>query len=88
MNARYDYILDVVAIASTAMQTENIFKIISLVLTCLSVAASLALTIYKWYKTAKADGKITADEVMDVVGKVKDATDEIKDKIDKEGVKK
>ena len=66
-------------------QTKEIFQIISLVVTILSVLASLALTLFKWYNTANADGHITPDEVADAVKKTADAIDEVKDAVD--GVK-
>ena len=62
----------------TVVQTEHVFQIISLVLTCLATAAALAFTIYKWYKMAKADGKIDEKEVGELVDIIKDGTDDIK----------
>lgn len=82
---RYDYLFDAVAVVGTVAQTKEIFQIISLSVTILSVLVSLTLTLYKWYKTAKADGHITPDEIADAVQKTADAIDEVKDAVD--GVK-
>ena len=82
---RYDYLFDAFAVVGTIAQTKEVFQIVSLVVTILSVLASLTLTLYKWYKTARADGHITPDEIADAVGKTADAIDEVKDAVD--GVK-
>jgi hypothetical protein len=51
----------------TAIQTNEVFQIISLVLTILSILVSLAFTIFKWYKSAKEDGEITPDEIKEIL---------------------
>lgn len=75
MKTRIDFITEAVAGISTVLQPDEALRIVSLVLTCLSVAISVAFTIYKWYKEAKRDGKIDADEVDDLVNKIKDDID-------------
>lgn len=82
-----DYVSNGVALMSTALQSEHTFQIISLVLTCLATAFSLAFTLYKWYKTAKADGKITKDEIVEGVEIVKEHVEKINDTIKKDGEK-
>ena len=79
---RYDYIFDAVAVLGTVAQTKEVFQIVSLAVTILSVLASLALTLYKWYKTAKADGHVTPEEIADAVQKTADAINEVKDAVD------
>lgn len=71
---RPDYILDSVALAATLIQTKEVFQVVSLIITCLSFAVSIAYTIYKWYKKAKADGKITVDEVKEVIENIKEVS--------------
>lgn len=75
MKTRIDFITEAVAGISTVLQPDEVLRIVSLVLTCLSVAISVAFTIYKWYKEAKGDGKIDANEVDDLVNKIKDDID-------------
>ena len=75
MKTRIDFITEAVAGISTVLQPDEALRIVSLVLTCLSVAISVAFTIYKWYKEAKRDGKIDADEVDNLVNKIKDDID-------------
>ena len=67
----------------SAIQENPIFQLISFILTALSVIISLAYTIYKWVKRAKADGKITSDEVeelFEIVGEHGDKLTKRKDK--------
>lgn len=58
----------------TAIQTNAILQVISIIITCLAGLFTIAYTIWKWYRRAKADGKITEDEVDELM-------DELKDKI-------
>lgn len=74
----------------TIAQTDEIFRIISLVLTIISAVVVLARNIYEWYIKAKKDGKITAEEIkqgtdiiIDAVQKVNNAIDKNKNKTDK-----
>lgn len=52
-----------VSTIATIAQTDEMFRLIQIILTCIGVLVSLAYTIWKWYRTAKKDGKITKDEV-------------------------
>lgn len=54
---------DTVAIAGVAIQTDKLLQYVSLGLTILSILVGLIFKIVSWYKTAKADGKITDDEL-------------------------
>lgn len=78
-----DHYLDVagngLACIFTAVQSDEVFKIISLILTCLSIALSIAYRVWVWYKKAKADGKIEPEEIKEL----KDIIDDEKDKIQK-----
>lgn len=61
------YGADILGAVFTAVQTDTTLQIISLVLTIVATAFSIAFTIYKWYKSAKADGKITEDEIDELI---------------------
>lgn len=74
-NARYDIIGDAGGVVFTAIQSNELFQIISLVLTILSIVISIIFTIYQWYNLAKKDGKITQEEIKDVIDQVKDKID-------------
>lgn len=57
----------------TVAQTNEIFQLIQIILTSIAVLVSFAYTIWKWYKNAKKDGKITSneiDELFDDINKV------------------
>lgn len=49
------------------VQTNEIFQIIEMVLAIVSFCVSILYTIWKWYNKAKKDGKITKDEVDELV---------------------
>lgn len=51
----------------TALQTNQIMQYISLALTIISTSVALAFTIWKWWRKAKQDGKITEDEVDEII---------------------
>lgn len=62
-----------------SMATMNqVIVICNLVLTIIATIVSLVYTIWKWWKKAKADGKITEDEVDDLMDDIKDITDKDK----------
>ena len=68
--------------AISLAQVEDMMRIAGLVL---SVTISILIIIDKivtWYKNAKADGKITEDEIKEGVEIIKDGTQEIKDHIE------
>lgn len=52
---------------ATALQTEQVFQFIQLGLSILSTIVVIVFTIWKWWKKAKEDGKITEDEIDDLV---------------------
>ena len=66
----------------TVVQTQEVFQIISLVLTCLATLATICFTIYRWWKVAKADGKIDEKEVKELVDIVNDGAKDLKDVIE------
>lgn len=61
------YGADILGAVFTAVQTDTTLQIISLIMTIIATVFSIAFTIYKWYKSAKADGKITKDEIDDLI---------------------
>ena len=82
-----DKFQDIVGITFQSMltiaQTDEIFRIISLVLTIISAVVVLARNIYEWYIKAKKDGKIDADEGKELIDIVDDGVNDIKDNIKK-----
>ena len=63
----------------TALQTDEVFKWIGFILTLLSAIVGIAYRIWHWYKDAKEDGKISADEIKKLGEIVKSGTDKVID---------
>lgn len=72
---RFDYLLDAVAIGLGLSQGQELLSYIQLGLGILATIISIAFSVWKWWKKASADGKITKDEI-------KELSDELKDKLD------
>ena len=64
---RIDYLFDVGAIAFAIAQEELLLKYIQLTLGIIATCLSVAFTIWKWWKKASEDGKITKDEVDELI---------------------
>ena len=63
----------------TVSQTNEVFQTIQIIISALAGAVALAYTIWRWYRNAKKDGKITEDEVDDLfeqITKKEDSEDE------------
>ena len=66
-----NYLFDSVALFTTIIQTEKIFQIISLILTIISICVSILYTIHKWKQDALKDGKITNEEIENLINDIK-----------------
>jgi len=63
----------------TVSQTNEVFQTIQIIISALAGAVALAYTIWRWYRNAKKDGKISKDEVDDLfeqITKKEDSEDE------------
>ena len=67
----------------TAIQTNEVFQYISLALTILSTLVAIAFTIYKWWKKANEDGKITPEEIDELGKDIKDSLEKGENKDEK-----
>jgi len=96
---KYSKLIDSVCLATgttlTIVQTNELFQLISLIITCIAGALSVAITtinlvgkVSKWYKKAKSDGKITNDEIDEGIDIVENGLNDIKDEITKSGKEK
>lgn len=74
-------IINVFTYAIALLQANETFQIIELALSIATSAVLIAYRLWKWYKAAKADGKITRDEVKEGLEIVIEGKDEIADKI-------
>ena len=83
-----DNLLDILGIGVqaifTAIQTDEVLRRISFGITILSALITIAYNIYKWWRNSKKDGKITMDEVDELVDIVKDGSNTLTNTI-KEG---
>lgn len=61
----------------TAVQSDEILRRISFAITLVSALITIAYNIYKWWRKSKEDGKISIDEVDELVDIVKDGSDTI-----------
>ena len=68
----------------TAVQSDEILRRISFGITILSALITIAYNIYKWWRKSKEDGKLSMDEVEELVDMVKDGSDTLTNTI-KEG---
>lgn len=76
---RIDYVLDGIAVGLGVAQLNQVMQIIQLTLGILATIISITFSLYKWWKKAKEDGKITEDEINEAIDIVNDALDD-KDK--------
>lgn len=68
---RIDYYLEALAIALGIAQPELILKYIQFGLGIVATIISIAYSIYKWWKKASADGKITKEEINEGIEEIK-----------------
>ena len=66
------YVSALTAVFLTTGISLEAVQIIYYILAGLAIVFSLSFTIWKWYKAAKADGKITVEEIEDLEKQVKE----------------
>ena len=57
---------DAIAVVGTAVQMDEVKQWISMAITIIAGIVSIALSIWKWWKSAKKDGKIDEKEIEDL----------------------
>lgn len=68
----------------TITQTNEVLQTISLIVTILgAVISCIVIPVVNWYRKAKEDGKITADEISEGINIVGDGITKIDDALDK-----
>ena len=68
----------------TAIQTDEVLRWISFGFTLVSVILTIAYNIWRWWRKSKEDGKISMNEVDELVDIVKDGSNTLTNTI-KEG---
>ena len=66
-----------------AINTNKLFQIITFALSVATALVTLIYNVWKWYKEAKKDGKITIEEIEAGLNIVKDEVQKIEDSISK-----
>ena len=72
-----NYIGDAVAVVCTAVQPDEVLRIVSMIITIIATMMSITYTLYNWWKSAKSDGKITKDEVKEAHDIIHSGLDDI-----------
>lgn len=71
-------------IIGTATQINELLKTISLVITIIgAIITYIIVPLLAWYKNAKKDGKITAEEIKDGVELIENGTNKVVDETKK-----
>lgn len=60
----------------TVTQTNEVFQTVQLIFSILAFLVTIAYTVWKWYKKAKQDGKITPQEVEELFDNLKNNINE------------
>ena len=64
--------------AGTVMQTDEILRVISLIITIIGgIITWILIPLLNWHKEAKKDGKITADEIKEGVNIISNGIEHI-----------
>ena len=77
-----ELVVNVSSYILTATQTENVLRIVSLVASIIGSLVILASKILSWYAKAKADGKITAEEVGELGNTIGSEAKDLKENAD------
>lgn len=73
----------ILSATGTALQTEEVLRIVSLIITILgAIISMIVLPLITWYKNAKKDGKITQDEIKEGIDTLSNGIDGVKDALD------
>lgn len=89
MNKWYNWVNEVlsatgIAVGADVLETANaVLGLVLIVLNIIVLLISLAIKVIDWFKRAKTDGKITKEEINELVDIVQDGVEDLKDKIDK-----
>lgn len=65
------------SLVGTIIQTNQILQTISMILTIIGTLITIAMALYNWYDRAKADGKISKEEVKELNDIIQDSKDKI-----------
>ena len=73
----------ILSATGTALQTEEVLRIVSLSITILgAIISMIVLPLLTWYKNAKRDGKITQDEIKEGIDTLQEGIEGVKETLD------
>ena len=68
----------------TGLQTNEVLQTISLVITIIGgLITFIIVPLVNWYKNAKKDGKIDANEINEALKTIKDGSEKVEEEINK-----
>ena len=77
----------VISAIGAGISLEQVQQILSIIFTCIGgiivVASGIIIPLIKWYKNAKADGKITKEEIAEAKEIINAGKENVKNVIDK-----
>lgn len=72
-------------VIGTATQTNEVLQTISLIITIIgAIISMIVVPLLTWYNKAKADGKITVNELKEGAETLKDGVDKVKEEVEKQ----
>lgn len=77
----FSWVMNGIGMTLTVLQSENVFRIISLILTILATLLSIIYTLYNWWKKAKKDGKIEPNEILELKEDIEKERNKVDEKI-------
>lgn len=67
------------SVAGTVIQTNELLQLISLIISIVGgLITFIVVPLLTWYNKAKADGKITKEEIKEVKDTIKNGVDKLK----------
>lgn len=69
------------ATVMTLTQTEHVFQVIQIIITCIAAAISLGYTIWKWIKRAKNNEEVDIEELEKDLEKLNKQAENLQNKI-------
>lgn len=68
----------ILSATGTAIQTEDVLRIVSLIITIIgAIISMIVIPIANWYRNAKKDGKITKEEISEGVDILQEGIDKV-----------
>ena len=62
----------------TAVQTNEVFQLVQIILSCVVSLVTILYIVWKWWKKASADGKITTEEKEELEKEIDDYVNKTK----------